>query len=64
MKSHLPLALMSTLLTLAITASAAPQLAIGEMFPQLTLPSISDGAAVSIEQFRGQKLLLHIFASW
>lgn len=37
---------------------------VGERHPDVTLPSIEDGAAVSLSQYRGRKLLLIQFASW
>ena len=39
------------------------KLEVGEPFPSIVLPSL-DGAPSSIRQFRGQKVLLHVFASW
>ena len=53
---------------LAINGIAAqadpPKFAIGEPFPNLTLPSMEDGSPTSITNFRGKKLILHVFASW
>ena len=37
---------------------------VGQPFPPVTLPSLADGKPLSIAQFRGQKVLLHVFASW
>lgn len=37
---------------------------VGEPFPDLELPSLKDGAALSVSAFRGQKVILHVFASW
>jgi len=37
---------------------------VGEPFPALVLPALADGSPLSIEQFRGRKVLLHQFASW
>ena len=37
---------------------------VGQTFPNLVLPSLEDGRPLSLAQFRGQKLILHIFASW
>ncbi|MFQ5876188.1 MAG: TlpA family protein disulfide reductase [Acidobacteriota bacterium] len=37
---------------------------VGKPFPGLVLPSAADGRPMSLEQFRGRKVLLHIFASW
>jgi len=36
----------------------------GQQFPAIVLPSLKDGQPMSITQFRGKKLILHIFASW
>ena len=37
---------------------------VGEPFPALVVPALADGSPLSIEQFRGRKVLLHQFASW
>ncbi len=37
---------------------------VGTAFPTLSLPSLHDGRPASISDFRGQKVILHIFASW
>jgi hypothetical protein len=37
---------------------------VSEPFPALVLPSLVDGSPLSIERFRGRKVLLHQFASW
>ncbi len=36
---------------------------VGEPFPDLALPTL-EGSAKSISDFRGQKVILHVFASW
>ena len=36
---------------------------VGQPFPNILLPSL-DGRPMSIADFRGHKLILHIFASW
>ncbi len=51
-------------LNIAPFTMASPSLEVGRPFPDIILPSLEDGSAMSIEQFRGEKLLLHIFASW
>ncbi|MEL6527369.1 MAG: hypothetical protein AAFQ07_16830 [Chloroflexota bacterium] len=38
--------------------------AIGERFPDIVLPNAEDGSAMTLADFHGQKILLHIFASW
>ena len=50
--------------TLQEPGANAPRIALGEPFPNLVLPSIEDGKPRSIADFRGQKLALHVFASW
>ena len=40
------------------------RIAVGEPFPKIVLPSIDGSAPFSIEKFRGNKVILHIFASW
>lgn len=37
---------------------------VGEPFPAIALPTLEDGRPRSIADFRGQKVILHIFASW
>ena len=39
-------------------------LEVGEPFPVIALPSAKDGQPMSVNDFRGRKLLLHLFASW
>ena len=36
----------------------------GEMFPTTVFPSLDGGRPGSVADFRGKKLILHIFASW
>lgn len=36
----------------------------GEPFPELVLPSMEDGTPMSIADFRGRRVMLHVFASW
>jgi len=37
---------------------------VGEPFPNLVLPSLTDGKPLSLARFHGRKVVLHIFASW
>lgn len=37
---------------------------VGTTFPTLSLPSLDGGRPASLADFRGRKLILHIFASW
>ncbi len=43
---------------------AQPKFKVGDTFPNLPLPSLRAGVADSIGNYNGQKLILHIFASW
>ena len=57
------------LLTTGFLASAAysanmSEFEIGLPFPTIVLPSADDGSSISIADFRGQKVILHIWASW
>ena len=36
----------------------------GQQFPEVALPSLKDGQPMSITEFRGKELILHVFASW
>ena len=37
---------------------------VGQAFPDLVLPSLEDGRPMSLADFRGKKVILHVFASW
>jgi hypothetical protein len=37
---------------------------VGQPFPLILLPSLKDGNPMSVADFRGKKLVLHIWASW
>jgi len=37
---------------------------VGEPFPNIAFPALEDGRPRSIADFRGQKVILHVFASW
>ena len=51
--------------SLSLLASAAGfELKPGAAFPEIPLPTIAGGEPQSIADFRGQKLVLHVFASW
>ena len=44
--------------------AASPDLTVGKPFPNLVLPALDGGRAMSIADFRGKKVILHVFASW
>ena len=57
------------LIALAVPSEARGQRSsggfeVGTPFPTLSFPSLADGRPASIADFRGQKVILHIFASW
>ena len=45
-------------------ASRAYDLSPGQPFPQIVLPTVGKGVALSLVNFRGEKVMLHLFASW
>ncbi len=36
----------------------------GQIFPAMVFPSLDGGRPGSVADFRGKKVILHIFASW
>ena len=44
--------------------SFAYDLSPGKPFPNIVLPSVADGRALSMADFQGEKVMLHLFASW
>ena len=59
-----PLFLGCAFLAVPAYAVPVPQFAAGKPFPELVFPLLKDGSAASLTQLRGQKVVLHIFASW
>ncbi len=43
---------------------AASRFQVGALFPDIVLPALEDGRPLSLTEFRGEKVILHIFASW
>ena len=60
----LALAVMAISLGDAVAKPSSTGFKVGESFPDLVLPSLADGKPLSLARFRGQKVILHIFASW
>lgn len=50
-------------LGLAGTERSAP-IKVGAPFPDIRLLALEDGRPLSVRAFRGQKVILHVFASW
>ena len=65
MKQNLTFLFVAILIFVALQdVRAQPKFKIGDAFPNLPLPSLHTGVADSIGNYSGQKLILHIFASW
>ena len=47
-----------------LAGSPAIRLEAGQPVPGLMLPALDDGRPRSLRSFRGQRLILQIFASW
>ena len=59
------LAVLSALsIVMNLSAFEAAELKAGEPFPDLVFPSLDGGAPASLSDFRGKKVVLHVFASW
>ena len=43
---------------------AAQAIEVGEPFPLVHLPRLDGGQPGSVADYRGKKLVLHVFASW
>ncbi len=50
--------------TCAALSAGAATIEVGRPFPDLALPAADDGRRLSIADFRGSKVVLHVFASW
>lgn len=63
----LPITVFLIVATLVGTSPVAGQnvdISVGAPFPEMLLPSMEDGKPLSIADFRGEKVMLHVFASW
>lgn len=49
---------------LPLLVGALAEFPVGEPFPDLRLPALDGGDPLSIADFRGEKVVLHVFASW
>ncbi len=64
MRNTAPLILFALLVAAVPTLAAKDHFPVNQPFPNIALPSLYDGRPASIADYRGQKVLLHIFASW
>lgn len=49
---------------MSMPALHAGEIEVGKPFPKIVLPLLEDGRPASLSDFQGQKLILHIWASW
>jgi hypothetical protein len=56
----------SSAVAAAVAAPEAPTVGreVGQVFPQVVLPSLDGRRPVALSQFRGKKLLLIEYAAW
>ena len=52
------------LLALGASCQAAYDLSPGKPFPPISLPSINGSGKIDLREHLGDKLMLHLFASW
>ncbi len=61
-------AAVAALTTLAMIPSLAEpsgnSLETGQPFPAIVLPALEGGRPASVADYRGRRLVLHVFASW
>lgn len=64
--SKLPLFVAGMLLaSVTPSAAGAPHpFEVGQPFPDLMLPRLGDHRPSSLADFRGKRVVLHVFASW
>lgn len=48
----------------AVRAGGTGLIEKGKPFPALVFPSVEDGSPESMASYAGQKVVLHVFASW
>jgi hypothetical protein len=61
---HLRIILLLTTLSIVRSSTAAPSIAVGKPHPPLVLWTIAGDAAISIDTYRGTKVLVIYFATW
>jgi hypothetical protein len=67
MQNQIPVILLGSVMLGALlpcVLAGGVELKPGQPFPDIVLPTLADGKPGAISQFRGKKLILHIFASW
>lgn len=56
--------LVAVLFSAGLSGVRAADFKVGRAFPHLAFPSLENGKPTSVDSFRGNKLILHIWASW
>ena len=51
-------------LTLMTVSAPAADFGEGKRFPEIVFPRAADGEPASVNQYLGQKIMMHVFASW
>lgn len=46
------------------TSAQGQSLSVGKVFPEVVLPSVETGEKTSFSSLGGEKMMLHLFASW
>jgi hypothetical protein len=67
MQKRIPITLLCAMIVGALPprgVAGGVELKSGQPFPEIFLPKLADGRPGAVSQFRGKKLILHIFASW
>ncbi len=52
------------MLSVLVPAGQAATFEVGRPVPTLALPAADDGRQISVLDFKGKKVVLHVFASW
>ena len=60
----IPFVVVCFLMSLAVPVQGRTSLKEGDPFPVISMPDSESGKLASIADFRGQKLMLQIFAGW
>ncbi len=47
-----------------VQAQGLGRIVVGAPFPDIALPALADGRRMTMEAFRGKRVLLLVFASW
>lgn len=51
-------------LALLVSSAQGQNLSVGKTFPEVVFPSVETGEKISFSSLVGEKMMLHLFASW